>query len=327
LPKRGEHAAIATATFKTVTKDGYMFLCSGRTYQNYLLKGLEKLVKWEMDKALIKYPIHRNQHGFQRGKSTDSAISKTVDFIEKFIMKNMKCLGIFLDISAAFDSIDPTFVRREILEHEGDKNWVDWYYDYMTHREIYIDLQGEKSSFSTGVGFPQGGVCSAKFWLVAFNEAVEIINKYGMEGNAYADDCSALIGGDTYPNMKKSMECMLKELVQWGKGCGLSFNASKTVVVLFHKKAQRTPKCVKMDGVQLKFSEVTYLGIQLQRRLNWKNHIEKKLVKAKNSLFKAPSLTTDRHDPKPRLMKWVFEGIIKPIITYGCVVWGKDIEK
>ena len=32
-PKRGVNAAIATATFKTATKDGYIFLCSGRTYQ------------------------------------------------------------------------------------------------------------------------------------------------------------------------------------------------------------------------------------------------------------------------------------------------------
>ena len=28
--------------------------------------------------------------------------------------------------------------------------------------------------------FPQGGVCSAKFWIIAFNEAIEIINNMGV---------------------------------------------------------------------------------------------------------------------------------------------------
>ena len=74
---------------------------------NYFLKGLERLVAWKMDESLIKYPIHKKQHGFQSGKSTDSAISNTVNYIESFVFKNEYALGIFLDISSAFDSICP----------------------------------------------------------------------------------------------------------------------------------------------------------------------------------------------------------------------------
>ena len=35
------------------------------------------------------------------------------------------------------------------------------------------DYEGE---VTIGIGFPQGGVCSAKFWIIAFNRAIEIIN-------------------------------------------------------------------------------------------------------------------------------------------------------
>ena len=50
---------------------------------NYLLKGLEKLLVEQMDLALEDHPIHKNLHGLQRGLSTETAISKTVNYIEK----------------------------------------------------------------------------------------------------------------------------------------------------------------------------------------------------------------------------------------------------
>ena len=101
---------------------------------NYFLKGLERLVGWNMDKALLRFPLHHKQHGFLSGKSTESAISNTTNYIEKFIMKRQHCVGVFLDISAAFDSIRPNHVRQALLNHGGDPVMVQWYYNYITHR-------------------------------------------------------------------------------------------------------------------------------------------------------------------------------------------------
>ena len=42
--------------------------------------------------------------------------------------------------------------------------------------------------------FPLGEVCSAKFGLIAFNEAIEIINKLGVYGNCFADNCVTMLG-------------------------------------------------------------------------------------------------------------------------------------
>ena len=48
---------------------------------------------------------------------------------------------------------------------------------------------------SNGVGFPQGGVYSADFWLIAFNRAIQIIITFQIKGNGYADDRSAVAEG------------------------------------------------------------------------------------------------------------------------------------
>ena len=62
---------------------------------NYLLKGLERLLGWHINEMLIQFPIHAHQHGFCSEKSTESAISKTVDYIESKIMtSNRHCVGL-----------------------------------------------------------------------------------------------------------------------------------------------------------------------------------------------------------------------------------------
>jgi hypothetical protein len=75
-----------------------------------------------MDEKLRGSPIHSQQHGFQRGKSTESALSETVNYIEKQIYNKRKCVGTFLDISSAFDTIKPEYVRKTLYKHGGEEN-------------------------------------------------------------------------------------------------------------------------------------------------------------------------------------------------------------
>ena len=70
---------------------------------------------------------------------------------------------------------------------------VNWYYNYITHRNIHAEINGESTAITTGLGFPQGGVCSAKLWIIAFNNALEIINTHGAIRNGFADDCATMI--------------------------------------------------------------------------------------------------------------------------------------
>ena len=124
------------------------------------------------------------------------------------------------------------------------------------------------------MGFPQGGVCSAKFWLIAFNRAIELINTLGIEGNGYADDCSAVFGGPRVDHLVIRLQKMLDLLVQWGNTCGLKFNPDKTVAVLFTRKRQSPTHFIRFEGKTIKYSDtVKYLGVDLDSKLHWKFHI------------------------------------------------------
>ena len=63
----------------------------------------------------------------------------------------------------------------------------------------------------------------------------------------------------------------------------------------------------------------TYLT--LDRKLEWKIHIENKLVAAKRFLYNTMKITYDNYGPKPEYMKWAFKGIVLPALAYGSIVW------
>ena len=294
---------------------------------NFLLKVLERLVVWRMDVDLREAPIHHKQHGFTKGKCTESAISDTADYIEQQIFEDRLCLGVFLDISSAFDSISIDHIKQTLLDHNGDRELVEWYHSYLGRRYLSVELHGDSVQLTTATGFPQGGVCSARFWLIAFDEAIRIINSEGIVGNGYADDCSALIGGTHSHNMIEKMQTMLDKLVRWGRSCNLRFNPQKTVAVMFTRSTRSFQRMVRMDGQLIPYSDtVVYLGVTLDKELKWQTHILSKIKKAKSLLMKMASITYSYWGPRPKLMRWMYTGIVRPMISYAAMVWAHQTE-
>ena len=72
---------------------------------SFVLKALERLVdRFIRDGALLRNPLHSNQHAYQVGKSVDSALHTLVGRLEKAIDQKEYALAVFFDIAGAFDN-------------------------------------------------------------------------------------------------------------------------------------------------------------------------------------------------------------------------------
>ena len=295
---------------------------------NFLLKGLERLITWKMDKNLVYHPIHVNQHGFQVGKGTEGALSGTCDYIERSVLNRGYCLGLFLDISSAYDSMDIEHIRNSLYLHGGQEDLVEWYYNYLARRVLRINLHGDTLSYVCGQGFPQGGVASAKFWIIAFNPAIEIINRNMITGQGYADDLAAVYGGRKPELLIPRMQEMLDELVEWGESCNLSFNPDKTVAVGFTRARKYTfDQQLTIHGQPVQYvDQVRYLGLHLDKRLNWTAHLEHKLKTNKKFLHKMSKIAKTAWGPKPHLMRWTWTCVVRPNFIYGSIIWQHSVK-
>ena len=120
---------------------------------------------------------------------------------------------------------------------------------------------------------------------------------------------------------------MLNKLYQWGEGKNLKFNPTKTVAVLFSKKHKSKPKFLKLGGQLIKHeTEVKYLGVTLDKRLSWRSQINDKINTCKAMLLNITNKYRHTHKAKPKLMKWIYTGVIRPKLTYACLAWGNKIN-
>ena len=66
---------------------------------------------------------------------------------------------------------------------------------------------------------------------------------------------------------------------------------------------------------------VKYLGVILDSRLTWKEHIEVKVKKAHNLMWACRKACGATWGLKPRVVYWLYVAIIRPTVTFASLVW------
>jgi len=140
-----------------------------------------------------------------------------------------------------------------------------------------------------------------------------------------------LITGPDPNTMLEKLQKYVKAAVSWADEAGLDFGAAKSKYVIFYQgvTAAKFPKIttkVKVKGEAIeRVEEMKYLGIILDHKLSWKKHIIEKDKKARKHIFILRKLIYNKLGPNPAILKWAYEAIIRPAITYGCHVWGNKM--
>ena len=80
---------------------------------------------------------------------------------------------------------------------------------------------------------------------------------------------------------------------------------------------------IKINGHPISYERgsVRYLGIWLDRSLNWTEHIKIKTRKVKGLLHKLAGVSGDLWGFKPLIGKYCWEGLARPVLSYGCLGW------
>ena len=81
---------------------------------------------------------------------------------------------------------------------------------------------------------------------------------------------------------------------------------------------------------------IKYLGVVMDKELRWGLHQATVIEKAKRAIMVCSRMAKGSWGCKPKIMLWMYNMMVKPIITYGAVVWSertklccgkKDLEK
>ena len=244
---------------------------------SFLLKTLERMCdRYVRDEILRVKPLHKNQHAYQAGKSTETALHHVVHMLERNMNYKKLTLAVFFDLEGGFNKVAFRTINKDLRRFNVDRTLIRWIMSMLRNRILSVNLFGVHRTELVDRGCPQGGVLPPLLWNMTVDDLLTKLNESGYLAIGYADDIAILISGAYEEVILSLMNSVFRILEKWCGETGLSVNPEKTGLVLFtNKKRTSLVNLPKIFGVELSMkTNFKYLGVILDNKLNWKDHIE-----------------------------------------------------
>lgn len=251
---------------------------------------LEKLVNIRLVKFLERSGVlSERQFGFRAHRSTEDAISLLVNVISSNLDNNINCIGVFLDLAKAFDTVSRPILLKK-LEKMGIRGVsLAWFDSYLSERSQLVKVDCHSSGLDkVDFGVPQGSVLGPTLFLIYIND-IHKISLPQAEIICYADDTVILFKGDTWESAFAAAEKGMSNAACWFRDNLLTLNSKKTKFLCFHKSAASSPtnstnlikihNCNNVSNlacsceVICRSNSIKYLGLVIDENLNFKSHI------------------------------------------------------
>ena len=283
-------------------------------------KIFERLMFNRLSSFLQKYAIlYDFQFGFRPDYSTEYALVTLVNNVSKALDDGNSVVGVFLDFSKAFDTVDHDILMAK-LEFYGIRGiGLKWFQDYLSNRSQYVTYNNCKSTSNVcKCGVPQGSILGPLLFLIYINDLAS--NVRHCLPVLYADDTNLFFTGKSLTELTETINDELKHIDIWLQVNKLSLNVSKTQYMIFtyNKKVNDIPICITDNPINRVYSS-KFLGVIVDCKLSWRDHvchISKKISKCFGILIKAKRILS-----YPTMLT-LYYTFVYPYFIYCNIVWG-----
>ena len=204
-----------------------------------------------------------SQFGFRKNHSTSHALLSFIDKIAHAIDNVSHTIGVFLDFSKAFDTINHDILIYK-LRHYGVRGVpLDWFIDYLTNRKQFVSVSGHDSRLKlVTCGVPQGSLLGPLLFILYINDLRN--SSQLLSFICFADDTNLFF---THRDPRTLVDIVNKELVSvqfWIYANKLSLNIGKTHYMLFSNTLKMLPNHVNFNNTELEQVDCTkFLGLYI----------------------------------------------------------------
>lgn len=267
----------------------------------------------------VKNILTHHQHGFVNGKSTVTNLVEYTHNIINGLLTHKQIEAIYLDLCKAFDSVNVELLLHKLRIMGLNQRIINWIAEYFSQRQQLVRIGSDVTSspidVTSGVG--QGYPISATLFNLFLFDLPFFIEHASI--SSYADDAKLFLP------VKNIEDCKLlqKELNNVNKyfevNC-MKLNEKKTKSITFHKCKSPIKFDFYINSVQIdRVTVIKDLGVLLDSKLTYKNHLDYIISKAKSILAWIKRYSYEFDDPW--VIKKLFDTFVIPILEYASHVW------
>ena len=287
-------------------------------------KILEKLIYLRTIKFLnVSKTFSKFQFGFREKHTTTHALLHFINKVSNALDNRMHTVGIFLDYSKAFDTVDHTILLCK-LSHYGVRGAaLDWFRSYLADRKQYVSISGFDSELrDVKCGVPQGSILGPLLFILYINDF-----QYSSDVLSFilfADDSSIFFSHKNVQVLLQTVNSELCNITAWIHANKLSLNLTKTNYMIYSNSLKSLPGDIVFNGVLIdRMATIKFLGLHIDEQLNWKTHISylcKLLSRNSGVIYRLKSILPQN------ILFMLYSTLILPYINYGILAWGKSLK-
>ena len=154
------------------------------------------------------------------------AMMLLMEEITKSLENGEYVIGVFLDFSKAFDTVDHDILLRK-LHHYGIRgNALRWFENYLKNRKQFVTYNGVSSDTKLiTCGVPQGSILGPLLFFIYIDDLSLVCDR--LLSILFADDTNMFMSSKDVHSLQTVINQELTLVSKWLKGNKLSLNIKK----------------------------------------------------------------------------------------------------
>jgi hypothetical protein len=330
-----------TATIAVVPKPGKSDYSLPKSYRPVaLLECLSKL----LEKVVAKRILHdigllnlvpTNQFG---ARPHSSAIHAGIALTHDIAVTHAQggcCASIQFDIQGFFDNINHDRLVHTFRRLGFAENLCGWLSSFLSGRTVQLRFNAQTSDpIDISIGAPQGSPVSP---ILSIVYTADLLLKAETWPNTkmymFIDDGNILVSGPSYRMVTNTLAENYRACLTWLRKVGLSIESEKTDVIFYspakprpdsHGQRPASITIPSTDDINVTIQatdNVRYLGLYINHKLNWHQHVKIMATRARGSLKALQLLGNSIRGLNHGNWRLAYNAVCLLVLTYGSPVW------
>ena len=228
------------------------------------------------------------------------------------------------DVKGAFNIVKRKRLIKQLARTVGGRKWRTWVESFMGKRAFTVEWDGKtRGKGEAGEGVPQGSPLSPTLFLIYLAPTIhkmeveirKAIPGLQVEINSYVDDIVlSIIDEDGMSDMSRIVKKGAKIMREIAEADGIPFEKEKEETIVFGIKGNKLEK-------------VKWLGIILDSKLKFQDHLEVRVKRLRQMLGNLKGLGNSAWGLNPASWRQAYTGMIRTIALWGAEVGWRGQEK